>query len=161
MLDSTQLAQMMQQFESQNGPVETHPIIQRDYMNPNGSFMMSSANDAPKMHTRTYSAPATEAAIAVMQEHKGLSTAEIMSKSGSSRVIVQAAARAMSYKLASRKRGPKTSVTGAILAAANSLPLEQRTIKRVSRIAKTSRLYASKIMRENGIQTTRSKKGEK
>lgn len=158
MISSEQLAEMMQDFEQSNGPIETTPILQRDYSSPSGSFMMSSANDTPNMYKRSYSKAASESAIAVMQAKPNLSTEQIMIEASVSRSVVHAAARALDYKLARKKTGSKSSVTAAILAAANSLPLEQRTITRVAEIAKTSKTYASTVMHANGVSVTRSKR---
>ena len=158
MISSEQLAEMTARFTAKGGEIEHVEIQVRDYSSPNGSFMMSAANDTPNIYKRSYSKAASESAIAVMQAKPGLSTEQIMIEAGVSKSVVHAAARALDYKLARKKTGSKSSVTAAILAAANSLPLEQRTITRVAEIAKTSKTYASVIMKANGVTVTRSKR---
>jgi len=158
MISSEQLAAMTAKFTQQGGEIERVEIQVRDYSSPNGSFMMSSANDTPNIYKRSYSKAASESAIAVMQAKPGLSTEQVMIEASVSKSVVHAAARALDYKLARKKTGSKSSVTAAILAAANSLPNEQRTITRVAEIAKTSKTYASVIMKANGVTVTRSKR---
>lgn len=158
MISSEQLAAMTAKFTQQGGEIERVEIQVRDYSSPNGSFMMSSANDTPNIYKRSYSKAASESAIAVMQAKPGLSTEQVMIEASVSKSVAHAAARALDYKLARKKTGSKSVVTAAILAAANSLPLEQRTITRVAEIAKTSKTYASVIMKANGVTVTRSKR---
>lgn len=106
MLDSHQLAELTASFLQQGGQIEKHEIIVRDYANPNGGFMMASANDAPKRtitenlkarKKRKHSYKQRNKAIEVMRANKNLSTDEIAEMAGVSKTTARDAIKHINY----------------------------------------------------------------
>lgn len=107
MLDSHQLAELTASFLQQGGKIEKHEIIIRDYANPNGGFMMTSANDAPKRtitenlkarKKRNHSYKQRNKAIEVMRAHANLSIDEVAEMAGVSKTTARDAIKHINYQ---------------------------------------------------------------
>lgn len=107
MITSTDLQKLTNDFVRSGGKIEKHEIIIRDYANPNGGFMMTSANDAPKRtitenlkarKKRKHSYKQRNKAIEVMRAHTSLSIDEIADMAGVSQTTAREAIKHINYQ---------------------------------------------------------------
>ena len=108
MISSGELAKLTAQFQQQGGVIEQHEIYRRDYASPDGSFMMPSANDKPKLkparrcrRLRPEDRKPTKLSEVVerIQQKPGESSADIASAMGVSRSLVYSAAKSIGVTL--------------------------------------------------------------
>ncbi len=167
MISSEQLSAMMQDFERSNGPVETIPILQRDYSHPTREgFMLPSANDAPKLYKektkrasrakpkdehKPRSSALRDKAIEHIKQNPHATTVELANALGVSTQTVRNAAALIGHRLTKQQRGqpPSPQYDKAVAYMARN---KGKTTQQIMKATATSEITVRKAIRSTGYK---------